>query len=113
MKRKWSTDHRDTPLMDFPIKRKPDIVLIDVDNSVMTWRTVCAIAEITSQGSEVGKLVRTVVFLSVWGKHNFQLTVTDREGQLRSVVYELSGIRPVSFSLDFLCVIVRLFFTDK
>jgi protein kinase-like protein len=130
VKRKWSADYRDTPLPDSPIKRKPDIVLIDTHNPLVTWRTVHAIAEITSQSSEHGKLVRTVVdksyiilttqadrvfvpILSIWGNHKFRLTVTDREGQLRSVVYELAGIRPTSLSLAFLRVIVGLCFADK
>jgi hypothetical protein len=130
IKRKWSADYRNTPLPDSPIKRKPDIVLKDIDNAVVTWRTVRAIAEITSQGSEVGKLVGTVIdksyiilstqadrvfvpVLSVWGKHRFRLTVTDREGQLRSSVCELAGVRPVSVSLAFLRIIAGLCFTDK
>jgi hypothetical protein len=130
IKRKWTAEYRNTPLPDSPIKRKPDIVLQDVDNDVVTWRTVRAIAEITSNRSEVGRLVGTVIdksyiilstqadrvfvpVLSVWGKHKFRLTVTDREGQLRSCVCELGGVRPVSVSLDFLRIVAGLCFTDK
>jgi hypothetical protein len=130
IKRDWTSDYCDRPLPDSPIKRKPDIILKDIDNSIVTWRTVCAIAEITFIGYEAGKLVSTVIdksyiimttqadhvfvpILSVWGKHKFHLTVTDREGQLRSMVYELAGVRPVTVSLSFLRVIVGLCFTDK
>ena len=133
IKQKWSAKYRNTPLPDSPIKRKPDIVLIDGDvddEPIVTWRTVRAIAEITSQCYEVGKLVGTVVdksyimlttqfdrvfvpILSVWGRHRFRLTVTDREGQLRSMVYELSGVRPASVSLAFLRLVVGLCFTDN
>jgi len=104
--------------------------LKDVSNPLVTWRTVCAIAEITSQSHEVGKLVRTVIdksyimlttqpnrvfvpILSVWGKHLFRLTVSDREGQIRSVIYELAGVRTVSSSLISLRLIAGLCFADK
>ena len=131
IKRKWTAAYRDTPLADSPLKRKPDIVLKDVgDDVIVTWRTVCAIAEITSQKSEYGRLVRTVIdksyiilttqasrvfvpILSVWGNHYYRLTVSDREGQLRSVTYELGGIRTVGSSLNFLRLIVGLCFADK
>jgi hypothetical protein len=128
-KRCWDAKYRNTPLAESPIKRKPDIVLKDVGNSTVTWRTVRAIAEITAQQYEFRKMVRTVIdksyivlttqasrvfvpILSVWGSHLFRLTVTDREGQLRSVTYQLSGIRPVSSSLAFLRLIAGLCFSD-
>jgi Fungal protein kinase len=131
IKRDWSAEYRNKPLADSPLKRKPDIILKDVDNPIVTWRTVRAITEVTGQKYEVGRLVRTVVdksyiilttqadrvfvpILSVWGEnHSFRLTVTDREGQLRSVVYELAGVRPVSLSLAFLRLIAGLCFADK
>lgn len=57
----WTADYCNQPLPDSPIKRKPDIVLKDVDEDVVTWHTVCAISEITSQKYEVGRLVQTVI----------------------------------------------------
>jgi len=130
IKREWSAKYRDTPLPDSLIKRKPDIVLIDADDHpIVTWRTVSAIAEITSHVYEVGKLVRTVVdksyiiltmqanrvfvlILSVWGRHKFWLTISDCEGQLCLMVYDLSDFRPINLSLDFLRLIVGFCFTD-
>ena len=128
-KRRWTAKFHNKPLPESPIKRKPDIILKDVGNSVVTWRTVRAIAEITSQAYEVGKLVRTVIdksyivltmqasrvfipILSIWENHMFRLTVSDCEGQLRSTVYKLSGPWPVNSSLDFLHLIVSLCFAD-
>ena len=130
IKRGWSAKYCDTPLPDSPIKRKPNIVLIDADDHpIVTWRTVSAIAEITSHVYEVGKLVRTVVdksyiiltmqanhvfvlILSVWGRHKFWLTISDCEGQLCLMVYDLSDFRPINLSLDFLQLIVGFCFTD-
>lgn len=54
-----------------------------------------------------------VPILSVWGKHSFRLTVSDREGQIRSVIYELAGKKTVNSSLTFLRLIAGLCFADK
>lgn len=54
-----------------------------------------------------------VPILSVWRNHFYQLTVSDCEGQLRSVTYELGGVRTITSSLNFLRLIAGLCFADK
>lgn len=91
-----------------PIKRKPDIVLLDVNHEApVSWRNVRAITEVTRSKVEIDRMVDTVndksfiMFTTQFNRRfvpiisifdgRFRLTVTDRQGQLRSILYNLSG----------------------
>ena len=118
--RKWDSNFCNTPLEGSPISRKPDIALLDVASKCrVTWTSVRAIVETTSQKKETRKISNTVTdksyiilmtqpnrifvpILSIWGKFNFHLTVTDRQGQLRSQVVDIGRPWRSSDALTFL-----------
>ena len=109
--RSWISQYCNQILPGSPIKRKPDIVLLDVNHEEpVTWRNIRAITEVTRSKTEVDRMVDTindktyimfttqfnrsfVPMISIFDKR-FRLTVTDRQGQLRSIVYDLSGPHP-------------------
>jgi len=109
--RSWNSEYCSKILSGSPIQRKPDIVLLDVNHeSPVSWRNIRAITEVTRSKTEVDRMVDTindktfimfttqfnrrfVPMISIFDKR-FRLTVTDRQGQLRSVIYNLSGPHP-------------------
>jgi hypothetical protein len=129
--RHWSSHYCNTPLEGSPITRKPDILLIDINKRTpTTWSSVRSIAEITTQDSEPKRVANTVTdksyvilttqpnrvfvpMLSFWGKFNLRLTVTDRQGQLRSQVLKLGENWRLPDSLNFLRLLIGLCFADK
>lgn len=129
--RKWNSSFCNTPLEGSPICRKPDIMLLDVASKCrVTWTSVRAIFETTSQKSETRKISNTVTdnsyiilttqpnrifvpILSIWGKFNFRLTVTDRQGQLRSQVVDIGRPWRSSDALTFLRLIIGFCFADS
>lgn len=129
--RKWDSNFCNTPLEGSPISRKPDIALLDVASKCrVTWTSVRAIVETTSQKKETRKISNTVTdksyiilttqpnrifvpILSIWGKFNFRLTVTDRQGQLRSQVVDIGRPWRSSDALTFLRLIIGFCFADS
>jgi hypothetical protein len=125
--RYWSHLYHNTPLRDCPLQRKPDVVLLDVDHREnITWSCVRAVTEVTSLSYKRNKINITIrdksyitlltqanrVFvpiLAFWG-NKFQLTVTDREGQLCSHDIQITGYRPFADSLFLLRAIAALCF---
>jgi hypothetical protein len=129
--RTWNSSFCNTVLDGSPISRKPDIILVDVDNQCpIAWPSVRAITEVTTQEYETKKIAATVtdktyiilttqpdrVFvpvLSVWGNFSFRITVTDRQGQLRSQIFNIGDPWRTHDSLTFLRLIIGLCFADK
>jgi hypothetical protein len=129
--RTWNSRFCNAPLEGSPISRKPDIILVDVDKrSPTTWCSVRAITEVTTQEYETKKITATVTdksyiilttqpdrvfvpILSVWGNFHFRLTVTDRQGQLRSQVFNIGDPWRAHDSLMLLRLIIGLCFADK
>jgi hypothetical protein len=129
--RTWNSSFCSTVLEGSPISRKPDIILVDVDKrSPIAWSSVRAITEVTTQEYETKKIAATVMdktyiilttqpdrvfvpILSVWGNFSFRLTVTDRQGQLRSQIFNIGDPWRIHDSLTFLRLIVGLCFADK
>jgi hypothetical protein len=129
--RKWNSNFCNTPLEGSPISRKPDIVLLDVASKCrVTWTSIRAIFETTSQKYETRKISNTVTdksyiilttqpnrifvpILSIWGAFNLRLTVTDRQGQLRSQVVDIGRPWRSSDSLTFLRLIIGFCFADS
>lgn len=129
--REWNSTFCNTALEGSPISRKPDIILVDVDrNSPIEWRSIRGIAEVTTQDYEPKRISNTVtdksyiilttqadrVFvpvLSFWGNSSIRLTVTDRQGQLRSQVLKLGEAWRLPDSLNFLRLLIGLCFADK
>jgi hypothetical protein len=86
-------------------------VLLDINHEEpVTWCNIHAITEVTRSKTEVERICDTindktfVVFttqfnrtfvpmISIFDTH-FRLTITDRQGQLRSIVYNLAGPHP-------------------
>jgi hypothetical protein len=107
-RRSWVSQYCNQILPGSPIKRKPDIVLLDINHEEpVTWRNIRAITEVTRSRTEIDRMVDTIndktfiMFTTQFNRtfvpmisifdNNFRLTVTDRQGQLRSIVYKLSG----------------------
>lgn len=132
--REWNSLFCNTPLLGSPISRKPDIILIDVTKrSPVTWSSVRAIAEFTAQDRETKKICSTVTdktyiilttqpnrvfvpILSFWnGGSNLclRLTVTDRQGQLRSQVLKIGEQWRQADHLNFLRLLIGLCFAPK
>jgi hypothetical protein len=128
--RTWNANFCDTVLEGSPISRKPDIILLDVAKlSPTTWTSVRAITEVTTQEHETKKISNTVTdksyiilttqpnrvlvpILSIWGNFNFRVTVTDRQGQLRSSACCIGEPR-LADSLRFLRVMIGFCFAPK
>jgi hypothetical protein len=110
--RVWDASYRDTPLRGSPIRRKPDVVLLDRDfKGTLEWRDVHAVAEVTGSKYEHDTIIRTVTdksyimlgvqpnrvfvpIISAWAQTKFRLTVTDRQGQLRTITFDIrDGVR--------------------
>jgi hypothetical protein len=110
--REWDAKYCNTPLLGSPIQRKPDVVLLDRDfKGVPTWGHVHAVAELTMSSNEHHRIIRTVTdktyimlgvqpnrifvpIFSAWGGSKFRLTVTDRQGQLRTTTLDIrDGLR--------------------
>ena len=107
--RKWNAKHCNTPLHGSPIRRKPDVILLDRDFAgVPKWQNVHSVAELTTSACEHHRIIRTVTdktyimlgvqpnrifvpIISAWGGSKFRLTVTDRQGQLRTKTFDISG----------------------
>jgi hypothetical protein len=129
--RRWNSNFCNTVLEGSPISRKPDIVLVDTEkHTPITWPSIRAIAEVTTQEYEPKRISNTVtdksyiilttqpdrVFvpvLSFWGNLSVRLTVTDRQGQLRSQVLKLGVAWRVSDSIKFVRLLIGLCFTAK
>ena len=107
-RRTWHAQFYDQILPGSPIERKPDIILLDHHHPMnVTWRNVRAVTEVTCSKAEIPGIVNTVndktlimfmtqfnrtfvPIISIWND-KFRLTVTDRQGQVRSIQYSLSG----------------------
>jgi hypothetical protein len=132
--REWNSNYCNSPLEGSPISRKPDIVLVDIMRfSPITWSSVRSIAEVTTQDHEPKRICNTVTdktyiilttqpdrvfvpILSFWGiASNFsvRLTVTDRQGQLRSQVLKLGLQWRQADCLNFLRLLIGLCFAIK
>ena len=110
--RKWTAKFSNTPLRGSPIRRKPDVILLDRKfEGTPMWQNVHAVAELTTSASEHHRIIRTVTdktyimlgaqpnrifvpIISAWGGSRFRLTVTDRQGQLRTKTFDIEdGVR--------------------
>lgn len=132
--RRWNSNYCNTALEGSPISRKPDIILVDFQREdTMTWTSVRAVAEVTVQDKEPKRISNTVTdksyiilttqpnrvfvpILSFWGvdKHFCaRLTVTDRQGQLRSQILRLGAQFRESDYLNFLRLLIGLCFAPK
>jgi hypothetical protein len=132
--RDWNSGYCTTHLPGSPIIRKPDIILVDkLRSSSVTWTSVRAIAEVTSQDGEPKRISNTVTdksfiilttqpdrvfvpILSFCGTSNnfsVRLTVTDRQGQLRSQPLKLGTPWRQVESLVFLRLLIGLCFAPK
>lgn len=107
--RKWDAKYCNTILEGSPIRRKPDVVLLDRDFAgIPKWLNVHAIVELTTSYEEHRRIVSTVTdktyiilgvqpnrifvpIISAWGGSKFRLTVTDRQGQLRTKTFDIAG----------------------
>ena len=126
-RRVWNPNHHDTPLSGSPIKRKPDIMLLDISNgqsdSTPEWPSVRSICEITSMEHYPSRMCYTlwnkafimmntqfnrlfIPFLSIC-HHKFWLVVCDRAGVVKSIEYDFH-----SNALDFLRILAGLMFGD-
>jgi hypothetical protein len=132
--RDWNSNFCNSPLEGSPISRKPDIILVDNQSrSPVTWTSIRAIAEVTTQDGEPKRICYTVtdksyimlttqphrVFvpvISFWGTtDNFfvRLTVTDRQGQLRSQALKLGVAYRQADCLKFLRLMIGFCFAPK
>jgi hypothetical protein len=129
--RNWDASFCNSPLLGSPIVRKPDVVLLDADRRhPVRWASVRAIAEITTQSREPKTISNTVTdksyvilttqpnrvfvpILSFWNDWQCRLTVTDRQGQLRSQVFELGTPWHAASCCQFLRLIIGFCFADK
>ena len=129
--RQWDSNFCNAALEGSPISRKPDIVLVDIARRTpTTWRSVRAITEVTTQEYETKKISNTVTdktyvilttqpnrvfvpILSIWGNFYFRLTVTDRQGQLRSQVINIAEPWRLHDSLNFLRLVIGFCYADK
>ena len=110
--RQWDASYCNNPLGGSPIQRKPDVVLLDRGfTGVPLWQNIHAVAELTTSASEHDRIIRTVTdktyimlsvqpnrvfvpIISAWGGNRFRLTITDRQGQLRTKTFNIDhGIR--------------------
>jgi Fungal protein kinase len=110
--REWDANYCNTPLSGSPIRRKPDVVLLDRDfEGTPKWQNIHAVAELTTSKHEHHRIIRTVTdktyillgvqpnrvfvpIISAWGGSKFRLTVTDRQGQLRTKTFNIEdGVR--------------------
>lgn len=91
-----------------PGSQKPDIVLLDINHEEpVHWRNIRALTEVMRSKAEIDRVVYTfndntftmlttqfnrtfVPVISIFDKY-FRLAVTDRQGHLCSIVYNLSG----------------------
>jgi Fungal protein kinase len=110
--RVWNASYCDKILEGSPIRRKPDVVLLDHDfRGTPRWQDIRAVAEVTKSKSEHTRIIRTVTdktyimlnsqpnrffvpIISAWNNTKFRLTVTDRQGQLRTKTFNIEyGVR--------------------
>lgn len=107
--RYWDARYCHTPLGGSPIQRKPDVVLLDRDFATTPkWHNVHAVVELTTSVTEHRRILCTVTdktyimlgvqsnrvfvpIISAWGGTKFRLTVTDRQGQLRTKTFDIEG----------------------
>ena len=109
--RSWISKYCNQILPGSPIQRKPDIVLLDINHEEpIQWRNIRAVTEVTRSKTEIDRIVDTIndkTFIMFTTQFNrtfipmisifdtrLRLTVTDRQGQLRSNVYNLFGPHP-------------------
>jgi hypothetical protein len=127
IRRAWTAQYRNTPLTGSPIPCKPDLALIDSSQSgAVTWRSVRCLAVVTSgeyatrpdpiatptdKAYIILNTQHNCVFvptLDIWGDVKFCLAIADRQGQLRSINYNLASGRRICDTLAFLRIIVGL-----
>src|ERR1700722_8402975 len=125
--KQWSSRFAFTPLKGSPIKRKPDVILLDsadmkkVDE--IQWRHVRGLCETTNEDSFHNRIRNTIsnksfiVFttqydrrflpcLSFWNS-KFRLTICDRSGIVHSITYTINGN-----VLTLLRILIALMFGD-
>jgi hypothetical protein len=110
--RVWDASYRNTPLQGSPIRRKPDVVLLDHDfKGTPEWQNVHSVAEVTGSKYEHNMIICTVTdksyimlgvqpnrifvpIISAWAQTKFRLTVTDHQGQLHTITFDIrDGVR--------------------
>jgi hypothetical protein len=116
--RRWDANYCNNYLKGSPIHRKPDVVLLNNNfEGTPEWRNVHAVAELTTSQTEHHRIICTVTdktfvmlgaqpnrvfvpIISAWGGSKFRLTVTDRQGQLRTQTYDIEdGLRRVDLRM--------------
>jgi hypothetical protein len=110
LRRRWCSSNHASPVKGSPIKRKPDLVLVDAhrpEDWVPEWKDIRAIGELTSQKSLTRKLRnqilnkayvamnkqddrRFIIFLT-FVDTSFYLTLCDRAGVVYSSAYDIHG----------------------
>ena len=132
--RDWNSNFCNNVLEGSPIVRKTDIILVDIPSLCsITWTSVRAVTEVTTQESEPKRISNTVTdksyiilttqpdrvfvpILSFWSTTNnfcVRLTVTDRQGQLRSQSLRIGAPWRQTDSLNFIRLLIGLCFAPK
>src|ERR1700678_2962465 len=131
----WSHRNCEKPPGGYDIKRKPDIILVNIDyhskltsvNAPSNWNFIQALCEVTSQEKISCRIIDTInaksyilfatqhnrrfVIALALTRHNaFWLTISDREGQIRHNKTKLHGKRP---SVLFITILAFLMFGDN
>lgn len=124
--RYWSSQYCNTVLPDKELEYKPDVILIDNQHIPLDWRSVHAVAEVTSRKSFHSEMKRTinnktylmfstqhnrrfVPFLAICA-HKIYFFVTDREGQAMSEIRHLQ--EGDYHALNLIRIIVALMFAQ-
>jgi len=111
VRRRWVYTGCNKPVAGSPTLRKPDLMLVDVDQDDVNWATIHALGEVTASSDSHHRITATtkqkafLVFscqsdrrftLSLeFVKSRFRFTVCDRTGMLISVPYN-SDIRNIT-----------------
>jgi hypothetical protein len=131
LRRVWSHRNCDKAPDGYSIKRKPDVILVNKDylaklsasNAPSDWNFIQAFCEVTTQEKTSTRIIDTinaksfilfatqhnrrfVIALSLNGNEAFQLTVSDREGQIWHNEVILDGKRPSSIFLTILAFLM-------
>ena len=105
---------------------KPDVILIDNQLISLNWRSVHAVAEVTSHSAlhpDMRRMINNKTYLMFSTQHNhcfvpflaicahkIYFIVTDCEGQAMSEIYHLQ--EGDYHALNLLCIIIALMFVD-
>jgi len=124
--RSWSAAYCNTVIPDKELARKPDVILIEDNIVPIDWRSVHAVAEVTSREALHSDMIKTinnktylmfstqlnrrfVPFLAVCAKRVY-FFVTDREGQtVTQICYHQQG---AYHALNLIRIVVALMFAS-